>query len=293
MINTILFLVTCLLWGTTWIAIHYQVGAVEPLWSVTYRFTIAGLLMLSAALLARKSIRFNLIDHLYIALQGILIFSLNFIFVYHSSMYLISGLVAVTFASILVMNMINSHLFFKTPLSLPFVVGAVLGLCGLGVIFSGDILARLHVSSLTEQLIGIGLCLLGSLCASLGNMLVVQINKRHLPLLASTGYSMLYGGLFTATVALLMQKPLSFDMSSNYVYSLIYLVMGGSIGGFIAYMSLIRRVGPSHAAYVFVITPIIAMLISTFLEDFAWGLNTYIGLGLVVLGQVLVLSKRR
>jgi drug/metabolite transporter (DMT)-like permease len=292
MINQLLFLTTCLIWGSTWIAIHYQIGVVEPLWSITYRFAVAGLLMLVASVAAGRTILFSRRDHLLIAIQGILIFSLNFIFVYHSSAYLVSGLVAVAFASILIMNMIHSRLFFKMPLSVPFVVGALLGLTGLATIFSDDVLTHLQSSSVYTQVLGIGLCLLGAYSASLGNMLVVNINKRHLPLLATTGYSMLYSAAFTAAVALLMHKPISFDFSSSYVWSLVYLVFAGSFIGFISYMTLIRRVGPTHAAYVFVFTPIIAMIISTFLEHFTWGINTYIGLALVITGQVLVLYQR-
>lgn len=289
--NCFLFIITCILWGATWLAIHYQVSSVPKLWSITYRFAVAGLLLWVFCLISKRWVSFTSRQHFLIALQGILLFALNFMFVYNSTQYLISGLVAVIFSSILILNMINAHLFFKTPVSLQFVIGALMGICGLALVFSADIYNSIqHHLNIKEQFLGLFLCLAGTLCASLGNMVVSQI-KDQVPLLPSTALSMLYGALFTAVAALCTQTPLSFDWRPAYLISLAYLIFGGSIIGFVSYMTLIRKQGPARAAYVFVFTPIVAMLLSAWVEHFTWTVNVYLGLLMIVISQCLVLGK--
>ena len=78
MANVLLYISTVLIWGSTWIGIKLQLGAVDPMVSVAYRFILAALLLLLWCRLRRLPMRYTLRDHAFIALQGVFLFSLNF-----------------------------------------------------------------------------------------------------------------------------------------------------------------------------------------------------------------------
>jgi len=77
------------------------------------------------------------------------------------------------------------------------------------------------------------------------------------------------------------------------VLSLLYLAVPGSIVAFIAYLLLLKRVGAQPAAYVGVSTPVIAMLLSTFFEDYRWTPTALAGVALAVAGNLLALREGR
>ena len=99
MTNAILFLVVTLVWGSTWVMYKFQLGVVPPEVSLVYRFVLVAGLLFIWALLRGQRIRFSLREHLLMALQGGLLFSINFLFVYNSAFYLSTGLIAVVFST--------------------------------------------------------------------------------------------------------------------------------------------------------------------------------------------------
>lgn len=292
--NWILYFTTILIWGSTWLAIQYQLGEVTPLWSVAYRFFIAGVLLLLYCIVARKRLTFTTREHIAMLLQGIFLFSINYFLYYIGSEYLISGVVAVTFAIVAIMNIINARLFFKTPISLPVVVGSSLGLLGLGEVFWSEIkaLATTH-DEMHSMFIGLAYCVLATFIASLGNMISKRNQGYQIPILQSNGFAMLYGSLFTALVAMMLRQPMTFDFSTLYVSSLLYLALIGSILAFGCYLKLLGQIGPERASYVFIVIPIISMLLSTVFEGFEWSTGTFVGIVLIIIGNSLVLSSRR
>ena len=98
---------TVIIWGTTWLAIKFQLGSVDPMISVLYRFIAAALTLVVYCKLRGLNMRFSLRDHIFMALQGLVLFSVNYWLIYLAEVHVTSGLVAVIFSSIVFMNMIN------------------------------------------------------------------------------------------------------------------------------------------------------------------------------------------
>ena len=92
-----LYAATVLIWGTTWLGIKLQLGSVDPMVSVLYRFIAAALILMVYCRLADLRMRFHLKDHIFMALQGLVLFSVNYWIIYMASVHLTSGLVAVIF----------------------------------------------------------------------------------------------------------------------------------------------------------------------------------------------------
>ena len=99
--NFILFSIPALIWGSTWLAIKYQLGVVDPLVSVSYRFLLAAIILFAYCSLTGMNLKYPVKQHFYIALQGLLLFGVNYWLVYLAEIHLESGLVAVLFSTII------------------------------------------------------------------------------------------------------------------------------------------------------------------------------------------------
>ena len=112
MLNIGLYLTTVLIWGTTWIAIKLQLGDVAVQASIIYRFVLAGAVMFTVLVLARRLQKLERQDHLFCLLQGFCLFSFNFYCFYTATGYISSGLASVIFSMATVMNVINNRIWF-------------------------------------------------------------------------------------------------------------------------------------------------------------------------------------
>lgn len=288
--NLFLFLIPALIWGSTWFVITFQLGEVDPLLSVSYRFLLSGAILLIYCYIKKIPLRFNLSQHLFIALQGALLFGCNYWLVYISETYINSALVAITFSTLVFMNIIFNSLILKNPIKSQVIYGAILGVSGTVLIFQQEL------KSLTfedETFIGLVFCLTGVLSASLGNITSASNQKRSLPVIQTNTFGMLYGGLIMMAIALIMGKPITFDTSVSYVSSLIYLSIFGSIIAFSTYLTLIGKIGADKGGYVIVVVPIIALTISTLFEGYEIKLPAILGMALILAGNVLALRKKK
>lgn len=112
--NVILFSVTSIIWGSTWLAIKFQLGVVDPLVSIFYRFFLAAIILFAYSKLRGLNLKYSGKQHLFMALLGVLLFGINYWLVYIAEIYLKSGLVAVVFSTIVFFNIFNSAIFLKS-----------------------------------------------------------------------------------------------------------------------------------------------------------------------------------
>jgi drug/metabolite transporter (DMT)-like permease len=287
--DLVLYLITVLIWGSTWLAITFQLGAVDPAVSIAYRFGLAAVLLILYARVRGLSLRFNLRQHAFIALQGLMLFSVNYILVYLAEGYLTSGLVAIIFSMVVILNMLFGALLLGDKIHARVVVGALLGLSGLAMIFWPE-LKRFAFDS--QRTLGLLMAGVGSVSASLGNITSARNQRHGLPVIQVNAIGMAYGTLFMVLLVLLRGAPLRFEISTGYILSLLYLAIFGSVIAFGTYLTLLGRIGPGRAAYVTVLFPVIALLLSTLFEGLSWTPAGGIGALLVLAGNVLVLRRR-
>jgi drug/metabolite transporter (DMT)-like permease len=274
------------IWGSTWLAIKFQLRSVAPDVSVAYRFALAALLLAGWCALSGRSLRFDARSHAFIALQGVLMFGLNYVGVYWAERYATSGLVAVLFSTIVFMNPIGAHFLFGTPITSRTLVAALLGVVGVALLFVPELTQASHGG---EATLGIALGLGATVVASAGNFAAMRNQRDGVPVLTGTAWGMAYGALFAALVAAARGTAWTFDTSASYVFSLLYLAVFGSVVAFVAYLTLLRQIGPGPASYVGVATPIFAMLASTAFEGYRWTPLGAFGVMLVIAGNWLAL----
>lgn len=290
MSNRALYIVTVLIWGSTWIAIEYQLGIVPPVVSVAIRFALAAVIIFGWCLATGAGLRFSYAAHFKFALLGIFLFCLNYILTYMAQEHITSALTAIVFSTMLWMNMINSRIFFGVRSGTAAWVGSVAGIAGIVTLFLPQV-ENLRLSDAT--FFGALLCLGGAFIASLGNMVSQDAQKAGLPVVQSNGWGMVYGALVTGLIALLQDEKFVMDWSTSYLVSLAFLVVFGSIAGFGAYLTLLGRIGAHKAGYALVMFPVVAVVISYFFEGLQLSWNLIAGVALVLIGNVFVLRDRK
>jgi drug/metabolite transporter (DMT)-like permease len=223
-------------------------------------------------------------------LQGALLFCINYFFVYYGTAHLTTGIVAVLFSAILILNALFERLFFGRGIDARFWLAAAVGITGIALIFSSEITAF----SITDEAVLGGLFVLcGTLIASLGNMAAVANTKRGLPVVAVNAHAMAFAAVLALLIALVLGKPLGFSPRAGYVLSLLYLAVFGSAVAFGCYLALLRLIGAARAAYSSVLFPVVALLISTAFEGYRWTIPAVIGMLLTFAGNWLILSHRK
>lgn len=285
-----LFLTPAMIWGSTWLAIKFQLGVVAPEISLVYRFALAGALLALWCAATDRSLRFSLRQHGYLAALGVGMFGLNYLCVYWAEQYVTSGLVAVAFSIITFMNPIGMRLCFGTPLAARMFVAALLGVVGVALLFLPELELARHGG---EVALGVGLALASSAIASAGNLVAMRNYTDGMAVFPSTALGMMYGALTSAIVATLRGVPWIFDPRAPYVLSLLYLSIAGSILAFGAYLTLLKRVGGGPAAFVSVASPVIAMVLSTMFEGYRWTWVAAVGVVLAVIGNYVALMPVR
>jgi drug/metabolite transporter (DMT)-like permease len=284
----LLYTIVVAIWGSSWLGIRYQIGVVPPELSIAYRFMLSAGLLVAFCLVTRRRLRFSGRDHLFFAAQGLTLFSLNYLLFYVAAFYVASGLMAVAFSTITVMNIVNGALLFGQRIDRRVALGALAGIVGLALVYWPEI-AGVELSH--EALIGLALSVAATYSASLGNMVSVRHKRHSIPVVESNAWGMAYGALFALAYALLRGTPLVFDWSWSYTLSLVYLALFASVFGFGAYLTLLQRIGADRAAYSSVLFPLIALGLSTLVEGYRWTPLAALGVALVLAGNLIVLRR--
>jgi drug/metabolite transporter (DMT)-like permease len=290
MANFLFYTITVLIWGSTWLGIKFQLGNVEPALSVAYRFALAALILFIWCLTRRLPMRFSRADHFYIAMQGVFLFAFNYLLFYLAELQITSGLAAVVFSTIVVMNLLNGRFFLGTPIEMKVLFGGAMGMLGLILLFWPEMAA---VNFSGPVIVGMLLSFAATYLASLGNILSARNQRRKLPVVQTNAYGMAYGSICMALVVIVSGAPITIDLSAPYLLSLAYLALFGSVIAFGCYLSLVGRIGPGRAAYTTLLFPVVALALSTFWEDYHWTLSGVCGILLILCGNYLALAKKK
>lgn len=283
-----IYSLTVLIWGSTWYAIELQLGVVHPVVSIAHRFAVAGLVVFFGLALTGRLVKIGAKHQAFLLLQGMLLFSGNYIFIYTGTQTLPSGLVSLVFSMMVITNMVAGRIFMNFPLSWHVGISGLVGMAGIGLIFTPEVATfSLADDSLNAML----LCLAGTCLASLGNIVAARNMRERLPTLQCNMMGMLYGSGSLYMLSMVMGIPITIEWSPQYLGSLAYLSLVGSVAAFWFYVTLIGEVGPSKAGYIALLTPLVALVISAVFEDYQWTWYASVGLLLVLGGNFIAMRR--
>lgn len=288
--DLLLYATVVVTWGFAWIAIHFQVGAVSPDVSILWRFLLAGIVMLGIAAIRGDRLRYSLQRHAMFALLGLTLFSINFLLFYHAAETLPSGLLSIVFSLASLINVGLGALLYKAPVDRRVVIGGLLGAIGITAMFYSQIAGAEFQRGAVLALM---LCIVGTVVFCFGNMVSSPLQRDRIPVFASSGYAMLYGSAALAIYAALRGHAFTIEWTLPYMSGLIYSALIASVVAFASYLTLLGRIGADRAAYVTVLGPVVALAVSTFVENFQWSLPAVLGLIAALAGNVLVLRPSK
>ncbi len=299
--NIALFLTSAFIWGSTWLMITFQLGVVAPLVSVVYRFFLASLILFAYCLWRRRPFQFSHSDHFWILVQGLMLFGFNYWLTYLGITKITSALAAILSTSIVYFNVVFARIFLGDKIKPEVVVGASIGVIGIILIFLPEVdLGERH--GLNDQIdwalffksdawAGIVMVLTGSIFASLGNIASAKTQRREIPVLQANALGMGYASIFLALIAAASGYQFAFEWTFSYIGSLVYLALFGSVIAFGAFLTLLGKIGPDKAGYISLVYPVIAMIFSTFFEDYQWTTEGIFGLVIILVGNYIAMGK--
>lgn len=288
MSNPLLFLATVMIWGSTWIAISYQVNVADPAVSVAFRFTLAASILGLWCWFRKLPLALPASTHKKLILVGLLIYTLDYSFLYAAQHHIISALLALLSSSIIYINVVLRRILLGKPMRAEVIIGATFGLAGITMIF----IPEFEAMSLSEGLaVGLLFATASFLSAGFGNVVSEKILDAGTPVVQMNFWAMSYSLIFTFGFALFTGASFALPTTPSYYYALIYLALFGSVLAFGTYMKLLQQIGSDKAAYVVLVYPIIALAISTVFEGYQWTLISALGVIIVLFGNAVAMGK--
>ena len=286
--NALLFVVCVLIWGSTWIGITFQVGHVEPVVAVAWRFSIAVVCIGLWMLITRRSFRMPAQMHLKALCVGLILYTLDYSFLYAAQQHIVSALLAVFSSSVIYFTVLFRRVFLNKPLRTEVIIGATFGLVGIVLIFSPEF------AQMTAQqglMLGLLFALASFVCAAIGNILSENMLDEGVPVMQMNFYSMGYGLFFMYGYGAFTRASFTYPESTEFTLALLYLALFGSVFAFGAYMKLLQRIGSDKSTYVVLVYPIVALGLSTLFEGYQWTIAAAIGVILVLFGNAIAMGK--
>jgi drug/metabolite transporter (DMT)-like permease len=271
--------------------IRDSLGVVPPAWSVCYRFAIAAAGMAVLAKLTGASLRLPAKAIGFAALLGTAQFSMNFNLLYRAEAHLTSGLCALVYALLMIPNSLFAWAVFREKVSGAFILGSVIAVGGVGLLFLNEYRASVTAAPV-EVLLGLGLCTIAVLFASVANVMQAARIARNVPMPSLIFWAMAIGAVVDALHAFATTGLPPFEPRPTYWFGTIYLALAGSVITFPLYFRLLQRIGAGPAAYTSLLIPVIAMGISTAVEGYRWTPLAIAGVLFALGGMVVALKSR-
>jgi len=278
--------VLCIVWGTTYLALRVGVTQFPPFLFSGIRFLCAGPILLTILYLLGKATvptRRILREQ---AVSGLLLCTFGVGIVGWSEMYVSSGLAAIICSVMPIWVMlINFFVSADDQPALPVVLGLFIGLVGIVMIFG----EHLGDFSDPKYTFGIFTTFLGNICWAFGTVWVKKKTTATDPFLAA-GLQMIFGGLFLLPMSLIFDDYATITSSWDMIFSLIYLILFGSVAAYASYSYAIKKLPMTIVSLYAYINPIVAVILGALV--LGERLNLRIGIGiLITLAGIYVVNR--
>ena len=284
----LVWLILCCIWGSTWLFIKLGLADLPPLTFAGVRFVIACIILVSIIRLRRIQLPRARFDWILLAIAGILSFGLNYGLVFWGEQYITSGLAALLQATLPAFGLVFAH--FHLPgerLSWAKIGGVVLGVFGVGVVFSN----QLAIAG-SPALAGCVALILSAMFAAYSNVLVKKYGKHLNPALLAAG-QMFFGLLLLFAVGIPLEgNPLRFHWTPIALLSLFYLAVVGSVIAFLLYYWLVLHMDVTKSMLIALVTPVVAVLLGMIVLNEQIGWRTLAGGAMIMSGIALIVVRR-
>jgi drug/metabolite transporter (DMT)-like permease len=282
-----LFTGVVLIWGTTWYGIHLQDNGTPAPAAVAIRFALSASLMWAFVLATRRRVAVPAGCGPLVVVHGLAFFCFNYLLIYLGTRTVPSGLVSVLFSTVILFSLVWEVVLLRAFPGWSALAAAALGIGGLVLLFEREILAGAIDPT------GALIVLAGALVASTGNAVSRLLMDRGMGIVSMQTTGMSIGASAMLVIALVRGDLARIVLDPTFVGALVYLAVFGSVVAFALYFLLVRRMGPTRAAYSTVFFPLVALAISAAYESYAMTLAGWAGVAMLMGGAALAIGRKR
>jgi len=286
--SRLVWLVLCLIWGSTWLFIKLGLEDLPPLTFAGIRFVIATGIVFSLIAIRRVPLPNTKRDWMLLAATGVLSFTLNYGLVFWGEQYISSGLAALLQSTLPAFGLIIAHFYLPGErMTLLKILGVLLGVFGVGVIFSN----QLQVAG-PKALWGCAALVLSAFCAAYANVLVKTYGLNLQPSVLAGG-QMLFGLIPLLLIGIPLEgNPFNYRWTAIAVLSLFYLAIVGTVVAFLLYYWLMHNMDVTKTMLIALVTPVTAVILGMLVlkEEMHW--RTLIGGAMIISGLALIVTRR-
>lgn len=285
--NILLFIVLCLIWGSTWMAIKLGLRDSPPFWSAAIRFIIASAILIIYNRLAGNRYPAGWRNKLRVAWPGLFTYLASYTMTYVGSMYISSALASILFAVFpFFVLLLMTFMITDERVTWQSLVGVVIGFAGVVLIFAEP------VAYGENAILGMILLVLSPLAAAIGTVSIRAYLKDE-PVIPMVTLQMSLGAILLTLTAFLVEDIGQFHVTLTSVGALMYLAVFGSVISFTTYYRLLQRMKLVTMSMVALITPIFAVFLGFVFLDELLTAADYIGAALVLAGVAVVNLRGR
>jgi drug/metabolite transporter (DMT)-like permease len=287
--NILVWVILCLLWGTTWIFIKIGLTDLPPITFAAARFLLAILILIPLIWIRRIPWPRSRAEWRLIALTGFLQFSLNYSSVFWAEQHISSGLAAVLQSMIPVFGLLLAWIFLPAErITWLKIVSVLLGVVGVAVIF----IDQLRIENWMAFL-GCAAIVTGAYFAAQASILIkLRAGAIH-P--ASLVCAQMLAGLPALILYALVAEgnPVALNWTWTAIGCVLYLTVLGTIAAFWLYYWLLSRIESTKAMMISLVTPLIAVVIGSIFLDERLPPQTVLGGVLIIASIALIVMRRR
>ncbi len=247
----------CLIWGTTYLALRIGVTQFPPFLFSLLRFMCAGPILLILVLIVGKQKwpdRKTLFNQ---AVSGVFMVTLGISMVGWAEVYISSGMAAIICSMMPIWTVLINVIVTKDEKpNWLIIVGLATGLSGILLIFS----EHLTEFSNGNYQAGIAITFIANLCWAIGSIWIKKKNQNINPFLGA-GLQMTFGGIALVPLSLLLDDYSTIQWSTEVVYSLIYMILIGSVAAYACYSYAIKKLPMTLVSLYAYINPIVAVVL--------------------------------
>jgi drug/metabolite transporter (DMT)-like permease len=283
----IVWLILCVIWGTTWIFIKIGLDDLPPISFAAIRFLVACMILLPVILRVKVEVPKNRKDWLIIVATGLLQFGINYPLLFWGEQWITSGLAAVLQATIPAFGLLLARIYIPgEKITFLKIASILLGITGVAIIFK-------------EQLTfggwaafwGSFAVVAGALCAAYASVLTKAFGTGTHP--ANMVFWQMVCGVIPLSLFGLWQdgSPLHFHWTLSAVICVLYLAVIGSIAAFWLYYWLLQHMDVTRAMMIALVTPLMAVIIGALWRGEQLNIQTFFG-GIFILTSVALVVLR-
>lgn len=286
--SRLVWLLLCCIWGSTWLFIKLGLNDLPPITFAGIRFVIAAIILFVLIAVRRVPLPRTRQDLILLAVTGVLSFSLNYGLVFWGEQYISSGLAALLQSTLPAFGLIIAHYYLpRERMTLPRMAGVLLGVVGVGVIFSN----QLAVSG-PRALWGSAALVLSAFCAAYANVLVKAYGLNLQPSVLAAG-QMLFGLIPLLLIGIPLEgNPLKFHWTPIAWISMLYLAIVGTVIAFLLYYWLMHNMDVTKTMLIALVTPVVAVVLGMLVlkEELNW--RTLVGGAMIMSGIGLIVVRK-